>query len=154
MAVKFVKSAGTITEPATIDMLGSGVIYANSIVIRDVASNAVSTAASTAMTTTNIVGVSLDYIQGASDSFIRVIPFVPGQIWEVDTANAITTAQLLLRHTMVNSLVVRNITNTYETGTTGIFFAYAITGASTGSAKMLGTFLSWTPLKGGVYASP
>lgn len=156
MAIRFVRSAGNITEPAVIEMAASGVIYPNSVVVRDAATNVVATAAAAGMTTTSIFGVSLDYVQGASDTFVRVIPFVPGQIWDVDTANAISTASILLRHTMVNSLVVRNIVGALggdgESATAGIFLAYAVTGLTTGSGRLLGTFLTQGGVrKGGAY---
>lgn len=141
MAFRFVRSAGSVHEPAVMLMAASGVIHVGGVVIRDVASNAVSPATATAVTTTNLVGVSMDYAQGASDTFVRVIPFVQGQLWEADCANTIATTQLFLRHSLVDDSNVRNITNTYETAATAVFLAYAMTGASTGSGKLIGTFL-------------
>lgn len=150
MAFRLVSSGGSVQDPAVVNMQASGTIWTNSVVVRDVATNVVSAAASSS-TTTNVVGVSLDYVQGASDTYVRVIPFVPGQLWEADTVGAITTSQVLLRHTLYNSLLVNNITNTYETAATGIFLAYAVTGSTSGSGKIIGTFLAHTPLKSGGY---
>ena len=148
MAFKFVRSAGSVHEPAVISLPGSGVIKPNSVVIFDVAvtsagAKAVSVAASTTATGTNIVGVSLDYIQGANEptSFVRVIPFVPGQLWEADVLNLITTAQLMSRFRLYDSVTVENTSYDQTLSVNGIFFCYAISGASTGSAKVIGEFL-------------
>lgn len=136
-------------------MYASGVVHPGGVVIYDAAANAVSPASSAA-TTTNIFGVAQDYAQGASDTQVRVIPFVPGQIWEADCANTISTAQILVRHQLVNDTVLRNVTgvagNAGETLTTGIFLSLAITGATTGSGKILGTFLQRSPNKNDGFA--
>lgn len=150
MGFRLVRSAGSVQDPVAVNMQASGTIYANSVVIRDGATGMVATAASTGMTTTNIVGIALDYVQGASDVETRVIPFVPGQVWEADTVNAVTTANVGIRHTLSDSLRVRNITNLYETASTGIFYAFAITGSTSGSGRILGTFLQTTPFRAGM----
>lgn len=143
MGIRLVRSAGTINDPVVVNMPASGVIHRDGIVIFDTATNLLSAPTGTGATTTNIVGVSLDGVQGASDTYVRVIPFVQGQIWEVDCVNAAATTQLLFRHQMAGDSVVRNIAgaSSSETFSTGIFLAYAMTGASTGSGKLLGTFL-------------
>lgn len=152
MGVRFVRSAGSVHEPAVVNLLASGTIYANSVVIRDVAANgAVSYIAGTGITTTNAVGVSLDYVQGASDTFVRVIPFVQGQLWEVDAVNAAATSQVGIRHTMLDGLRVTNITSSvYGSASTGVFLAYAITGSTSGSGKLIGTFLTDVPFRAGM----
>lgn len=143
MAFKFVRSAGSAHEPAVISLPGSGVIKPNSVVIFDVSSGNVSVAAATTATGTSIVGVSLDYIQGANEptSFVRVIPFVPGQLWEADVLNLITTAQLMKRFRLYDSVTVENTSYDQTLSITGVFMCYAISGASTGSAKVIGEFL-------------
>lgn len=156
MAFRFVRSAGSVHEPAVVSMYASGVVHAGGVVIYDASINKISPASSAA-TTTNIFGVSQDYAQGASDVQVRVIPFVPGQLWEADCANAITTAQLLVRHQLVDDLTLRNVTGgaaggTSESVTTGIFLSYQITGATTGSGKIIGTFLQRTPTRGDGFA--
>ena len=148
MAFRFVRSAGSIHEPAVVLMPASGVIHSGGVVVSDAANYVVSPASSSS-TTTNIIGVSLDYAQGASDTFVRVIPFVQGQLWEADSANVISTANVLLRHQLATDLVVRNTvfgttTSMGETASTGIFLALAVTGLSTGSGKLIGTFLQRT----------
>ena len=156
MAFEFVRSAGSVHEPAVILMPASGVIHRGGVVISDAANYVVSPASSSS-TTTNIVGVSMDYAQGASDTFVRVIPFVQGQLWKADCANVITTANILQRHTLVDDSNVRNTafgttTSLGETASTGVFLAYAVTGLSTGSGKLIGTFLQRTATRGDGFA--
>lgn len=148
MAFKLVRSAGSVHEPAVLNLPGSGVIRANSVVIFDqdiVNSGAknVSAATLTLATGTSIIGVSLDYIQGKNEptSFVRVIPFVPGQLWEADVLNVITTAQMMSRFRLYDSLTVENTSYDQTLSITGVFMCYAISGASTGSAKVIGEFL-------------
>lgn len=153
MAFKLVRSAGSVHEPAVVSLPASGVVHAGGVVIFDAATNYVSPASS-ASTSTNILGVALDYTQGKSEYMVRVIPFVPGQLWEGDCANVISTASVLLRHQLVDDLTVRNITGGLggagETASTGIFLAYAVTGISTGSGKLIGRFLQY---EGGIKTS-
>ena len=151
MSFRFVRSAGSTHEPAVVLMPGSGVIHPGGVVVIDQANNLVSPATSSS-TTTMIFGVSQDYIQGNSDAFVRVIPFVQGQLWEADCANAITTANILKLHQLATDTVLRNITNPTtvnlgETGGVGIFLAYAVTGLATGSGKLLGSFVQRTPFR-------
>lgn len=146
MAFTFVRSAGSVHEPAAILMYASGVVHSGGVVIYDAAANMVSPATATGASTTNIFGVSLDYAQGASDTQVRVIPFVQGQIWQADCANAITTSNILIRHVLANDTILRNTTGgtangTSETTSVGIFLGLGITGLTTGSGKLLGTFL-------------
>ena len=151
MAFKFHRSAGSVHEPAVINLPGSGVIKPNSVVIFDVSSGNVSVAATTTATGSSIVGVSLDYIQGANEptSFVRVIPFVPGQLWECDVLNVINTAQLMKRFRLYDSVTIENTSYDQTTAITGVFFCYAISGASSGSAKVIGEFIKTPRLKTG-----
>ena len=143
MAFKLVSSGGLVAEPAVLNLPGSGVIKPNSVVIFDTSTNAVSAASITLATGTSIIGVSLDYIQGKNEptSFVRVIPFVPGQLWEADVLNVITTAQLMSRFRLYDSVTVENTSYDQTLSVNGIFFCYAISGASSGSAKVIGEFL-------------
>ena len=143
MGLRLVRGAGHYGEPVVVNMPASGVIHRDGIVIFDTATNLLSAPATTGATTTNIIGVSLDGVQGASDTYVRVIPFIPGQLWEVDCVNVATTTNLFFRHQMAGDLVVRNITgaSSSETFSTGIFMAYAMTGLTTGSGKLIGEFL-------------
>lgn len=144
MAFKFIRSAGSVHEPAVISLPGSGVISPNSVVVFDVNADNVSMAATlTGATSTNIIGVSLDYIQGANEitSFVRVIPFVPGQLWEADVQNAIATVQVMKRFRVIDGVRVENTSYDQSLSITGVFFCLGISGASTGSAKLIGEFL-------------
>lgn len=144
MAFRFVRSAGSVHEPAVLNLPASGVIHKDGVVVWDSANNVVSAnLAGTGTSITNIVGVSLDGVQGASDTYVRVIPIVPGQLWEADCVNVAATTNLLFRHQLGSDLLVRNITgaSSSETFHTGVFFAYAMTGSTTGSGKLIGTFL-------------
>lgn len=156
MGFRFIRSAGSVHEPAVISMPASGVVHSGGVVVFDQVNNAVSPASSSS-TYTQVFGVSLDYAQGASDTFVRVIPFVQGQLWEADCANVITTANILKQHQLATDTVVRNITaptsvSLGETGGVGIFFAYAVTGATTGSGKLIGTFLQRTAFRNDGFA--
>lgn len=146
-----------MSSPATILMYASGVIHRGGVVIYDVANNAVSPATATAATSTSIFGVSMDYAQGASDTLVRVVPFVQGQVWEADTANAISTLNILLRHVLVDDLNVRNTTGgtglgTKESASTGVFLCLGVVGATSGSGRIIGTFLQRTPTKSDSFA--
>ena len=157
MAFRFIRSAGSVHEPAVIHMPASGVVHVGGVVIADASNYVVSPATSALATSTAIIGVSMDYAQGASDTFVRVIPFVPGQLWEADAANVITTANILQRHVLVNDLVVRNTgfgttTSMGESGSVGVFLCYAVTGLATGSGKLIGTFLQRSAQKGDGFA--
>lgn len=161
MAFRLVSSGGIVADPAVVNMPASGIIRAGGIVCRNLVeglgdatlgqlvSAPVAASATEGATTTNIVGVSLDYVQGASDTYVKVIPFAPGQIWEVDCISAVTTSNLFLRHQLGStSGLIRNVTRMSETTSVGIFLALAISGATTGSGKLLGTFLQRVPVMG------
>ena len=160
MGVRLVGSAGVVTDPATVNMAASGVIFPNSVVIRNaveglgdstlgqVVSNGVAGSLTEGATTTNIVGVALDYVQGASNTFVRVIPFAQGQLWEIDTVNAVATSNLFLRHQLADARFLRNVTRVSETASVGVFLALAITGSTSGSGKLIGTFLQRVPVFG------
>ncbi len=147
MAFRLVGSGGDVTDPAMINMPASGVIRPGGVVQFDVALSAVSAALSTTPTTA-LVGVSLDYVQGLSDTFVRVIPFVQGQLWEADCAHAVSTLHVLRRHRLgiTDPMLLENAgastVNSGESISTGVFFAYAITGSTSGSGKLIGTFLT------------
>ena|SRR3990167_9908871 len=152
MAFRFVSGKGTVADPAAVMMYASGVVHPGGVVLFDAATSAVSPATATGATTTNIFGVSLDYAQGASDTQVRVIPFAPGQLWEADCANAISTANILLRHTLATDTVLRNVVTLSETASTGIFLVYNVVGSTSGSGKVVGTFLQRSATKSDHFA--
>ena len=147
MTVKYVRQRGVIqTTPFIVRVYGSGTIYPGSVVEfhRTTNNNRVEPASS-GTTYTNILGISLDYIQGASDALIKVVPFAQGQLWEVDCANIGNTNQLFIRHALTNSNTVNN-SSTNVNAATGVFVAYAFAktvyaGLSTSTFKLLGEFI-------------
>ena len=141
MAFKLVSSAGSVYEPAVVNLPASGVIRANSVVIFDTSAGYVSPATSTLATGTSIVGVALDYLQGASDVFTRVILFNDNQLWEGDVLNLISTAQVLKRFRLYDSVTVENSTYDQSLSINGVFQCLAVSGATTGSAKVIGRFM-------------
>lgn len=141
MAFTFVRGAGDSMEsPAALLMYASGIVRAGGVVefSRTGGVGVVPSSASTS--TTAVFGISLDYAQGASDTQVRVVPIVAGQLWQADCTDIATTAQIGLRHILnADQVTVRN-TASDVTATTGVFRAVAMTGLSTGSGKLLGYF--------------
>ena len=150
MGARLVSSGGNVADPAFVNVYASGVVAPNGIVewLRNGTGGAVVGPASNSSTSTMIFGVSQGYAQGASDTQVRVIPFADGQLWEVDCANAATTAQLGIRHALsaTRSYIHNTATDigsnvAIATRVTGVFLALAMTGSTTGSGKLIGKFL-------------
>ncbi len=143
MSFRLVSSAGDTSDSAFLNLSASGVISPNTAVdfIRGVAGNVIGPSANTS-TSTMVFGVGLDYLQGASDTYSKVIPFTNDQIWEVDCANAALTAQVGLRHILSASRGFVHNTSSDVTGPTGVFLALGMTSATTGSGKLIGRFIS------------
>ena len=145
MAFRFVRSAGSVHEPAVVLMAASGTIYPNAPVEftrGSVTAQGFVGPCSSSTTVTTIFGVALDYAQGASDAFVRVIPFIPGQMWEADCVNAAATLSIGKKQMLYgsNSLLLNN--NAYDsTNAAGVFLVWAITGSTSGSGKVIGEFL-------------
>lgn len=144
MSFRLVSSGGAVTDPAVANMAASGVIHAGECVdfVRSGTGGAVVTPTTSSSTTTMVLGVSYGpYVQGASDTFVGVVLFNQSQIWEVDCANAATTAQVGLRHALSASDrgVIHNTASDVSTQT-GIFTAVAMVGSTSGSGKLLGYF--------------
>ena len=150
MAFRLVGSHGAVVDAAAISLYASGVVAPGQAVdlVRQGTGGAVVAPAATASQSTAIFGVSLDYAQGASDTLVRIIPFNPAQLWEVDCANAATTAQLGLRHYLSASRGIMHNTATdiggsdaVATRMDAIFLALAMVGSTSGSGKLIGRFL-------------
>ena len=138
MAFRFVRRKGAITPtPVFIDVYGSGTIQRASVVTFSRANQRVEPATSGA-TYTNVFGIALDYIQGASEVKTRVIPFVPGQLWEADCTNVPSTAMLFIKHALTNAATIAN-TSYDQTVATGIFMAYTI--STIRANTMIGEFI-------------
>lgn len=150
MACRLVSSGGDVSDAAVIELYASGVITPNNPVVwleAGTGQGIVGPAESTS-TATAIFGVGLSYAQGASDTLVRVIPFDSSQLWEVDCANAATTAQLGIRHALSASRGVIHNTATDQGGFVtvadrmlAVFFALKMTGSTSGSGKLIGKFL-------------
>ena len=125
MAFRFVRLKGAITAtPIFIDVYGSGTIQRGSVVEFDRVNKRVAPATANS-TYTNIFGIALDYIQGASEIKTRVIPFVQGQLWEADCNNTPSTVMIFIKHALTNAMTLAN-TSYDQTVATGIFMAYTI----------------------------
>lgn len=144
MAIKLVSSLGSVNEPAMVNIRASGTVWPNGVVDLSRTGGAGVSASSGTSTTTMVVGVALDYVQGASDTEIRVIPFGPNQLWAADAYNAITTAQIGLRHilrttgTDAGGRFVEN-TATDASATAGVFRCIAVD-TTIGTGKLIGYF--------------
>ena len=151
MAIRFVRGAGEVIDPAAFNFYASGVVKVNQAVERllNGTGGAVVGPAASTTTSTAIFGVSMGYAQGASDTQVPVIVFSKDQLWEVDCANAASTAQLGIRHALSASDrgVIHNTATdigsaaAVATRMTGIFEALAMTSLTTGSGKLIGRFL-------------
>lgn len=151
MAIRFVRGHGGVQDPSAFSFPASGVIKINQAVERALngTGGAVVAPAVSTTTSTAIFGVALSYAQGASDTYVNVIPFNRDQLWEVDCANAASTAQLGIRHALSASDrgVIHNTATdigsnaAVATRMTGIFEALAMTSLTTGSGKLIGRFL-------------
>ena len=154
MAIKLISAGGNVVDAAVINMYASGVVQRNSLVDlpRSFATGGANgftllAPSSASSTRTMVFGVSLDYAQGASDVMVKVIPVLPGMLWEVDCTNNTSTAQVGICHLLTNNTTVAN--TSYDiTTVTGIFLAYAVKGAAA-DKKLVGEFLryptSWYP---------
>lgn len=141
---RFVPQKGNaIIPPTFISVFASGTVHRGGVVRFREASNLVSPASS-GSTHTNILGIALDYVQGASDTKSRVIPFVPGQLWEADCLNVMTTNMLFIRHALNDDLSINNTTSDVA-NPTGVFIAYSfpdyVFTATSNSAKVIGEFI-------------
>ena len=140
MAFRLVGGAGDTGEAVAVNVYASGVVRPGMVVDFDHANHRVFPG-SASSTVTTVFGVCLDYAQGASDTQVRVIPFVPGQVWEADCQNAISTVQIGYKHQVGPTGVYLLNTSYDQTGATGVFFVWNIDGLTTGSGKVLGEFI-------------
>lgn len=144
MAFRFVRSAGSVHEPAVLQINTSGVVRPGMVVeLSRTGGTGVQVAASGGRIT-SVFGVCLDYAQGASDAQVRVVPFVPGQIWEADCVNTVVTGQIGLKHALSGAAAEIGTyllnTNYDNTSASGVFLVYAVT-QTTGSGKVIGEFM-------------
>ena len=145
MAFRLVSSGGNTVEPAVLFVAASGVVAPNLPVLlipgNGTGGALVEGETAFGSTKTAVFGVSLDYAQGASDTFVRVVPFTDSQIWEVDCANAVTTAQIgIKQYLSATRGYIHNQATDLE-ALNRVFLPIAITGSTSGSGKLLGRFL-------------
>lgn len=143
MSFRLVNSGGATVDVAFVNLSASGTVKNGEPVdfLRNGTGGSVVGPSEVGSTQTMIFGVCLDYAQGASNTNVKVIPFAPHQLWEVDCANAASTAQLGFRHALGTRGFVHNLLSD-STGHTGVFLALAMVGAATGSGKLIGRFLN------------
>ena len=144
MAFRLVSSAGNVVEPVVVHLFASGVVAPGGPVewVLGGGLGVVAPAAGVDTTGSALFGISLDYAQGASDTLVRVIPFLPDQLWEVDCANAATTAQLGVRQYLSATRGYVHNQATDLGSINRVFLPLAMTGATTGSGKLIGRFIS------------
>lgn len=164
MAFRFVRSAGLVAEPAVVQLYASGTVHAGGVVeftrlagttAQGFISPAQVGAVGTGSSGTSIFGVSMDGAAGNSDTIVRVIPFAPGQIWEADCVNAISTVQIGKHHQLNTDLLLNN-TSYDNTSVVGLFFCWNVVGATTGSGRVQGEFIrdyGHTPQNGNTWFS-
>ena len=140
MSIKFVRGAGNSVEPAAVNLPASGVVIPGCAVEFSRTGGKGVYHGSKSTTATMIFGVTLDLAEGTSDSFARVIPFVPGQLWEVDCNHAVSTAQIGLGMTLGEEGDTVNNESTDIDEPEGVFRCLAITGSESGSGKLIGEF--------------
>ena len=104
--------------------------------ILDISGNVLQRATSNS-TIHTIVGVAAETITTAATT-IKFIPFVQGQLWEVDTANDTDGTELYESMALTEHDTVNN-SDSDVTGATGVFFCLSLTGA-TGDRKLIGEF--------------
>ena len=145
MPFRLVSAGGNVVDPAIVNVAASGVVGYNLPVLLIPGSGTggalVEGGAGVDTTKTALFGVSMDYVTGASDTFVRVIPFSADQIWEVDCANAVTTGQIgIKQHLSASRGYIHNQATDLE-AINRVFLPIAITGSTSGSGKLLGRFL-------------
>ena len=140
MAFRLVSSGGNVVEPAFVNVPASGTITPGAPVEWTIVSGGLVGPAGLDTTTSTLFGVALDYAQGASDVSVRVIPFNSDQLWEVDCANAATTAQVGIRQYLSASrgFIHNQVSNTNSINR--VFLPLAMTGSTSGSGKLIGKF--------------
>ena len=100
MGFRLVQSGGAVTDPTVINVTASGTIHNNEPVDWNRDADYLVSPTTSSSTTTMVFGMGKDYAQGESDTFVKVVPFAQGQLWEADCANAATTGQIGVRQAL------------------------------------------------------
>lgn len=146
MGFRLVNSAGDVVQSAFVNIPASGVINANNpvdLVPGGGTGGAVVAPSTSSSTSTMLFGISETYVQGASDTYVNIIPFTPSQLWEADCVNAASTAQLGLRHALSATRGYLYNTATDASTSAGVFLALGISFVG-GSGKLLGRVEGYT----------
>lgn len=142
MGFRLVNSLGNVRDMSVINMPASGTIHPGEVVDFLLTGGQGVSPAGMNSTITTIFGVAMDYVQGASDAYVKVLPFVTGQIWEADCTGSATTthigARMGLARTRSDNALYSNTTDSVTA--TAIFRCIGMTGLTTGSGKLLGFF--------------
>lgn len=152
MAFRLISSGGNTIEPVVVNVPVSGVVGPN-LPVALIPGNGTGGAlveggVGVDTTKTALFGVSLDYRVGASDTFARVIPFNRAQLWEVDCANAATTAQIGVGQYLSATRGYIHNQATDVQAINRVFFPVAMTGSTSGSGKLIGYFETFLGLHG------
>ena len=142
MSFKLVQSGGSVTDAAFINVTGSGTIHSGECVDWTRDADYLVAPSTSASTSTMVFGIGQSYIQGESDSFVKVVPFASGQLWQADCANVATTGQIGVRQAL--SASDRTYIHNQETDNvdgTGVFLPLYMTGSTSGSGKLIGRFI-------------
>lgn len=140
MSFRLVQSMGNVTDPAAINMRGSGTIWPGGVVDLSITGGAGVNAAAATSSQSYVFGVALDYAEGKSDVKVNVIPFADGQIWEADCNRAAATAHIGIKCKLLDSKVL-DLNGTDQDGVEGVFEVLDVVSTGTGSGKVLGRFL-------------
>lgn len=144
MAFRLVSSGGGVVEPTMVNLPASGVVGPGlpvALVFAGTGGAMVEGGVGVDTTTTALFGVAMDYRQGASDTYARVVPFTDQQLWEVDCANAATTAQVGIRQYLSATRGYIHNQGTNLEVINRVFLPTAMTGSTSGSGKLIGRFL-------------
>ena len=144
MAFKLVSSGGNVSEPVLINVRSSGTITPNAPVQLVLGTTgALVGPAGVDATRTLLFGVGLDYRgDSVGDEYVtKVIRFTPEQLWDCDTANATSTAQIGVRQALSASRGYIHNQATDSDGVTRVLMPIGVIGSTTGSGKLLGYFI-------------
>lgn len=142
---RFIPPKGNvIVAPSFVTVPASGTIRRGSVVDFSRTNKRVEPSSSSS-TYTTIFGISLDFVEGASDAKVRIVPFASGQLWEADCANITHTGQLMIKHGLSDFGFINN-TAVDQSVATGVFLAYGLgstvyASLSSTTMKLIGEFI-------------
>ena len=134
---RLVGAAGNVVEPAAVEVLGSAIISVGDIVQFDrfAESNGLVKRAVSTGGPILLFGIAASALASAT-GVVKVIPIVPGQIWEASCTNEPRAEQVLMRHVLTDHKTIAN-TAIDQSTSLGVFLMFAL---SRGSA-CIGEFI-------------